>query len=215
MSYIYVITNDINNKQYVGKTNNSLSQRFKSHISDSKNRKYEHRPLYSAMNKYGVEHFSIKQLEECSAEEASVKEIYWIGKLDTYKNGYNATLGGDSKHYYNYQEIANKYLELQNQKETAEYFNCDIHTVKIACEQCNVKIISSADQNRKKVPKIKLIEKELIFETLRDAARYLQEQNITTNKSLQSITKNISRVCKGERKSAYKFHWEYIEDAEC
>ena len=76
MSYIYVITNDINNKQYVGKTNFNINKRFQEHINDSKRTRYEKRPLYNAMNKYGIEHFSIKQLEECSAEEASIKEIY-------------------------------------------------------------------------------------------------------------------------------------------
>ena len=76
MSYIYVITNDINGKQYVGKTNNSIEKRFKEHCSDRFSKKCEKRPLYDAMNKYGIEHFSIEQLEECPSEEASIKEIY-------------------------------------------------------------------------------------------------------------------------------------------
>lgn len=211
MSYIYVITNDINNKQYVGKTNSTIKQRFQEHIRDSRKRKNEKRPLYNAMNKYGIEHFSIKQLEECLPEEASIKEKYWIDKLNTYKNGYNATLGGDSRTLYDYKIIADKYLELQNQLETAEFFNCDIFTVRNACKIYNISIIPSSEIARQKYgKKVKLIEKDLIFETLRDAARFLQEENITTNKSLQSITKNITNVCKGERKTAYKFHWEYI-----
>lgn len=211
MSYIYVITNDINNKQYVGKTNNTIENRFQEHLKDSKRRKNEKRPLYNAINKYGIEHFSIEQLEECSPEEASVKEIYWIGKLDTYKNGYNATLGGDSRTLYDYKAIVDKYKELQNQTLTAKFFHCDTDTVKIACETYNIPIFSSSEIMRQKAGKqIRLIEKDLIFETLRDAARFLQEENITTNKSLQSITKNITNVCKGERKTAYKFHWEYV-----
>lgn len=36
MAFIYVITNDVNGKQYVGKTNFSLERRFREHISDSK-----------------------------------------------------------------------------------------------------------------------------------------------------------------------------------
>ena len=76
MSFIYVITNDINNKQYVGKTNTSIEKRFKEHINDSKKERCEKRPLYNAMKKYGIEHFSVKEIEECSAEEASTKEIY-------------------------------------------------------------------------------------------------------------------------------------------
>ncbi len=66
MAYVYVITNNINNKQYVGKTNFSLQKRFQEHIRDSKQQNKEHRPLYNAFNKYGIENFSIDVLEECS-----------------------------------------------------------------------------------------------------------------------------------------------------
>lgn len=71
MAFIYVITNDINSKRYVGKTNNSIEKRFKEHIKNSKRERCEKRPLYNAMNKYGIEHFHIEELEECSAEESA------------------------------------------------------------------------------------------------------------------------------------------------
>ena len=80
MAYIYVITNDVNNKQYVGKTSDTIEQRFKIHLKDSQNRKNELRPLYQAMNKHGTEHFYIEKLEECSAKEASEREVFWIEK---------------------------------------------------------------------------------------------------------------------------------------
>lgn len=98
MAFIYVITNDVNGKPYVGKTNFSLERRFREHIADSKRERCNKRPLYSAMNKYGVEHFHIEQLEECSADDSAEREEYWITKLSTYGHtGYNATRGGDSK----------------------------------------------------------------------------------------------------------------------
>ena len=63
---IYCISNDINNKCYIGKTTYPIiEQRFKEHCVDSRKPNKEKRPLYSAMNKYGIEHFSIKLLEEC------------------------------------------------------------------------------------------------------------------------------------------------------
>lgn len=106
------------------------------------------------MNKYGVENFSISVLEECSTEESSDKEVYWIGKLDTYgSNGYNATLGGDSKKYYDYQELANAYLEFKTLKAVCDKFNCDVYTVKTACREYGIDIITAAEQNKKETVK--------------------------------------------------------------
>ena len=117
MAFIYVITNDVNGKQYVGKTNFSLERRFKEHILDSKRERCNKRPLYSAMNKYGIEHFHIEKLEECSAEDSSKREEYWIAKLNTYGHtGYNATKGGDSKKYYDYKEICCKRMRSGSRK---------------------------------------------------------------------------------------------------
>lgn len=210
MSYIYVITNKINGKQYVGKTNSSIQDRWKEHCNDSKKFRCNKRPLYDAMNKYGIENFEIHCLEKCSWEEASIKEIYWIGKLNTYEQGYNATLGGDGKVLYNYKEIADKYRELQNQQKTASFFNCDIHTIKVACEQMGVLILSPQEIARQKGKSIYLIELDKTFKTIKDAARFLQNNNYTSNKSLSSISKNIVRVCNNNKGTAYKMHWRWI-----
>lgn len=211
MAFIYVITNQINQKQYVGKTTKTIQERWKNHIEDSKRRVAENRPLYRAINKYGIENFIIEQLEECSIDILSEREQYWIQKLNTYYGGYNATYGGDGKILYDYQAIVDKYLELQNQKMTAEFFNCDIDTVLRACREKQVKVISSSEVNISQFGKrVHLIEGNLFFNSVREAARFLQDENITINKSVGSIAKNISRVCTGERQSAYKRHWEFV-----
>ena len=123
MPYIYQIVNDINDKVYVGKTNFSLEKRFKEHCKDAFNRKYEKRPLYSAMRKYGVEHFHIELLEETDNPEE--REKYWIEQKHSYENGYNATKGGDGKSYLDYDLIVSTYQRLQNIAKTAKELECD------------------------------------------------------------------------------------------
>ena len=69
MAYIYQITNDVNQKIYIGKTENSIEKRFKEHCWDASRERNEKRPLYNAMRKYGVEHFHIELIEETNNPE--------------------------------------------------------------------------------------------------------------------------------------------------
>lgn len=94
---IYCVTNLINGKQYVGLSKDCL-KRWSDHYSKSYHSTKEDeikKPLYMAMRKYGRENFSFNILEECEYEDLKEKEIFWIEKLNTYYNGYNATPGGD------------------------------------------------------------------------------------------------------------------------
>jgi len=89
---IYLITNIVNDKKYVGQTRQQLNKRWSYHITESKT--YSERPLYRAINKYGIDKFKIRILEECNEDKLNEREIYWINFLDSYHNGYNATTGG-------------------------------------------------------------------------------------------------------------------------
>ena len=94
---IYVVTNMINGKQYVGQSRNIL-HRWYDHRSKSVNprRKDEINSLfYRAIREYGIDNFKISILEECKEEELNEKESYWITKLDTFYDGYNNDFGGN------------------------------------------------------------------------------------------------------------------------
>lgn len=58
------------------------------------------------MNKYGIQHFKIRELEFCSNAESSEREKFWINFYNSYgSSGYNATLGGDGKNFLDYEKI--------------------------------------------------------------------------------------------------------------
>lgn len=49
---------------YIGKTEHiNPYDRWKEHLSDRKRRRCEKRPLYSALNKYGVENFTFEVID--------------------------------------------------------------------------------------------------------------------------------------------------------
>lgn len=93
MAFIYKITNTINNKQYIGKTERNISVRWKEHIRHIE--MYPNIPLYKAMKKYGIQAFIIEQVEECDNAIINEREKYWIAFFNTYQNGYNCTMGGE------------------------------------------------------------------------------------------------------------------------
>lgn len=94
MGYIYKITNNINGKIYIGQTIGTIEKRFAEHKNAAKNGcRYA---LHRAIRKYGIENFSIEEIEQCPIEELDNKEQYWISFYDSYSHGYNMTIGGSA-----------------------------------------------------------------------------------------------------------------------
>lgn len=97
MGIIYKIVNKKNNKVYIGLTNNTLNERWRAHIAQSSCGNTKH--LYSAMRNYGLENFTIEQIDESDDFKIlGEKERYWINHYSSYKEdkGYNLTRGGES-----------------------------------------------------------------------------------------------------------------------
>lgn len=138
MAYIYKITNDINEKSYIGKTLFSIEERFKQHCKASKKESLERRHLYNAMRKYGVEHFHIEQVEKCSDNIVNEREKYWIEYFDTFNNGYNDTLGGDGRSYIDYDLVVENYFIFHNQLEVAKTMGIAARTVRYILKERGV-----------------------------------------------------------------------------
>lgn len=213
MAYIYQITNQINGKIYIGKTEFSIEKRFKEHCDDAYRESKEKRPLYAAMRKYGIENFRIELLEETDSPEE--REMYWIEQKQSFKNGYNATMGGDGRRYIDYDLVIATYQQLKSLKDTADALNIHVDSVHNILTARNIQIVSSADVLKTKCSKpvnMFTLQNEYIqsFPSTIAAARYMCENNLTGCK-LTTIKQHIAEVCKGRRKTAAKFIWKYSE----
>ena len=210
MAYIYQITNDINQKIYIGKTEFSIEKRFKEHCSDAFRERNEKRPLYNAMRKYGVEHFHIELIEETDNPEE--REIYWIEKKQSFKNGYNATIGGDGRKYIDYDLVVATYQEIKNINEVSRRLNINSDTISRILKEKNEKIYSSPEVGQfyygKLIKQLDINTGELIqvFPSIKSAAKFLRPNS----SSLGGVVSHISDVCNNKRHSAYGYKWEFI-----
>lgn len=93
---LYLITNTINEKEYVGITTNRLELRFNGHKSEARKINPAN-PLHRAMRKHGAKNFAVELLRNDASNYVQLmeQEILEIEKRDTLRHGYNATFGGE------------------------------------------------------------------------------------------------------------------------
>ena len=214
MAYIYQITNKINGKFYIGKTEFSIEKRFKEHCNDAFRDKNEKRPLYAAMRKYGIENFEISLIEK--TDNPNEREIYWIEQKGSFKNGYNATMGGDGKRYIDYDLIIANYSKLQNQAAVSRLMNISVDIVHDVLVEAKIDIKSSSEITKEVCGKtVYMLDKKTdkllkTFASMREAAQWLID-NKHTNCKLTTARQHISEVCRGARKTASGFKWQLYE----
>lgn len=103
---IYLITNTVNEKVYVGQTvkTKGYLKRFEEHCYLAFDEKHRQTALSNAIRKYGAENFKVELLED-DIEESLVddREKYYINECNSFiknNSGYNMTLGGQGVHGY-------------------------------------------------------------------------------------------------------------------
>ena len=160
------------------------------------------------MQKYGVENFTIELIEETSSPEE--REKYWIEFYGSFKNGYNATTGGDGRPYIDYDLVVATYKATLNCNETARQLKIDPHTVSKILNNKQIEKLSNKDALQKALGKIVnqyTLEGEYIqsFPSAKAAATALGKITMTSN----GASSHISSVCNGKRKTAYGYKWTW------
>ena len=93
---IYKYENKLNGKIYIGLSRN-IERRYAQHIYDATRlKKNKSTGIDYAINKYGIENFNFEIIELCDESQLNEKERYWINHYNSYKDGYNRTVGGES-----------------------------------------------------------------------------------------------------------------------
>ena len=107
---IYKITNDVNDKLYIGQTTKTLEERIRNHrnsfVSGADTR------IYRAMRKHGWEKFHFEVIATAQ-DKSTLDELekYFIKKYDSVNNGYNMSFGGDSNPMFS-DEVAEKHSSI-------------------------------------------------------------------------------------------------------
>ena len=92
---IYKIENLVNGKVYIGQTIKSFKSRKYTHIYELRNNKKRNKKFQNAWNKYGENNFKFSIIGYFPNCELDEKEIYYIKKYNSFRNGYNMTTGGN------------------------------------------------------------------------------------------------------------------------
>ena len=215
---IYIITNKINGKQYVGKSQVGYKERFNQHCNAFNHgcRNY----ISCAIHKYGRNNFETKLIAQVEDDSWEFWERFYIEKYKTLysEGGYNITSGGDSnpmdepfvkkKHLTICQ--SDYFRELQRQLSTGKTHS---EETKQLCRQntlnnLDVCMKGFRKYNNSKKIKVGIIDEfgEIIkkFDSLSEACTYcgrLPKESGHLIKMLDKFNKN------GKRAKYYGYYW--------
>ena len=205
MKEIYMISNDFNDKVYIGVTSHGIKRRWSEHKRESKRDRAKNRSLYKAMNEFGFDKLHIYVIDTCEDKDADFYEQLYISQYDSYKNGYNDTYGGSGKPFWDYEQIEKLIIQGKTYKEIVNEVGCckDIirniakyNNIEVVFDDVTSKSVIQYDKNGNYVNEYKSIE---------DATYAMVEL------TGQKYSRHITDVCMGNRKTAYGFIWKYKE----
>lgn len=114
MGIIYLLTNQQNEKRYIGKTVNTLDERWAGHCNSAR-RGDTSMYVTRAIAKWGIEAFYREVIEECSDDLLSERETFWITEFKTHVSmgGYNLTFGGEGLSGYKFSEQSKELIRIK------------------------------------------------------------------------------------------------------
>lgn len=207
MGLIYKVINDINNKVYIGKTTRTLEIRWKDHQKDSC---YTNNKFYYAIRKYGVEHFSPIIIEDNIPEaELNNREIYWINFYNSYKNGYNSTIGGEGDKKYSEEEILNLWNRGYSCSDISSELGCTYMTASYTLSNLGI----DTEQKKQRSAKIREKKNSIPIEQYDFEGNFIKRFNTSKEIKEAGFDRNeVNRCCAHCAYSHKGFLWRRIND---
>ena len=116
------------------------------------------------------------------------REKYWIAFYDSYKKGYNSTLGGRLVRLYEWdlEEIVQLYNELRSARKVAEVIGCDHSTIDNLLNTNQIPRFSKA-QTYGKTIYLRKDGKEYKFDCANSAAEWLIDNHYVKSQNLRCV----------------------------
>lgn len=192
---VYIHTNRINGKMYVGITSREPAKRWKGGYGYADNKHF-----YDAIRKYGWSNFDHEIFADgLTKEEACNMEKILIEKLGTmnYELGYNMHEGGSTPPRRSKDDPNYEYKPMSNtQKQKLSV----IHTGMKASEATRKKM-SEAHMNLLGTP-ILCIETGIIYPSIAEAGRAIGRSRADSS---------IGQAIRGTQERAYGYHWKRLD----
>lgn len=182
---VYCHTNKINGKRYVGITSQSVHARWQNGKHYAR-----HSRFYADILKFGWDNFEHKVVcSGLSKEDAEEIEQNLIDGLDltNEKFGYNTFIGGKCTSVWN--AVAREKAKAQSLGENNNFYGHK-HTKE-------TKLLMSENRPKRAVV---CVETGVVYKSTREAERQTKADHA-----------DIVRCCKGMKKTAGGFHWNYRE----
>ena len=207
---VYMHTNKINDKKYIGLTND-IKRRWSRNGGE-----YKRQCFYSAIKKYGWDNFEHEILfDNLTLEEACEKEIKMIEYYKTTdKNyGYNISTGGNTGLNDLWNDDA--YREKQIEERKRRWENEEFRKNHLAVMKEVVKTQSYKDKQSKQTKNrwgngdfdffkkpVMCLETGIVYESLQNASD-----------STNVCRSEIGKCCNKEQKTAQGYHWIFYDGA--
>lgn len=198
------------NKIYIGQTTNE-DKRKREHYNCAMNNT-DNMIFHKAIRKYGWNNFTYEvifneefdSLEKCQ-NKLNEMEQYFIAKYNSYNNGYNSTLGGDTIRGYKWSDEAR-----ENHKRRIYHPHTEEAKQKIREKLLG---LSQSEETRQKRSNTlySMNKGKAVLQYDLDGnyiAEYPSSKRAAEILNISSYS-NISQCCKGTRKTANGYIWKY------